>query len=86
MEEFIAAYRTTVHTQRTRDSSDRTAGAQPPMVKVRELIALVGRTDATVLIRGESGTGKELVARSLRAASLAARQGLRQGQLRGAAG
>ena len=44
-------------------------GQSPMMVKVRELIALVADTDATVLIRGESGTGKELVARSLRAAS-----------------
>ena len=44
-------------------------GQSPTMVKVRELIALVADTDATVLIRGESGTGKELVARSLRAAS-----------------
>ena len=44
-------------------------GHSPSMVKVRELISLVGDTNATVLIRGESGTGKELVARSLRAAS-----------------
>jgi two-component system, NtrC family, response regulator AtoC len=44
-------------------------GQSPMMVKVRELVALVADTDATVLIRGESGTGKELVARSLRAMS-----------------
>jgi transcriptional regulator with GAF, ATPase, and Fis domain len=44
-------------------------GHSPMMVRVRELIALVADTDATVLIRGESGTGKELVARSLRASS-----------------
>jgi two-component system response regulator AtoC len=44
-------------------------GHSHSMVKVRELIALVADTDATVLIRGESGTGKELVARSLRALS-----------------
>src|ERR1700752_2759727 len=44
-------------------------GHSPMMVRVRELIALVADTDATVLIRGESGTGKELVARSLRATS-----------------
>jgi len=44
-------------------------GHSTAMVKVRELIALVADTDATVLIRGESGTGKELVARSLRALS-----------------
>ena len=56
------------------------------MVKVRELIALVADTDATVLIRGESGTGKELVARSLRACLIPARPGLCEGQLRRAAG
>ena len=44
-------------------------GHSPSMVKVRELISLVGDTNATVLIRGESGTGKELVARSLRVVS-----------------
>jgi two-component system response regulator AtoC len=44
-------------------------GDSPQMVQVRELIALVADTDATVLIRGESGTGKELVARALRAGS-----------------
>ena len=54
--------------------------------KVRELISLVGDTDATVLIRGESGTGKELVARALRAASPRRDKAVRQGQLRGAAG
>jgi len=44
-------------------------GDSPQMVQVRDLIALVADTDATVLIRGESGTGKELVARALRAGS-----------------
>ena len=33
--------------------------------QVKERIAVVGRTDATVLLTGESGTGKELVARAL---------------------
>jgi transcriptional regulator with GAF, ATPase, and Fis domain len=44
-------------------------GHSAQMTEVRELIALVADTDATVLIRGESGTGKELVARAIRAGS-----------------
>ena len=40
-------------------------GDSQPMQKVRELIAKVAPTDATVLILGETGTGKELVARAL---------------------
>ncbi|MDX2030515.1 MAG: sigma 54-interacting transcriptional regulator [Blastocatellia bacterium] len=40
-------------------------GETPPMMEVREFIARVSDTDATILIQGESGTGKELVARAI---------------------
>ena len=40
---------------------------------LRELIAKVAPSEATVLIRGESGTGKELVAHAIHAASARAR-------------
>ncbi|HEX8913885.1 MAG TPA: sigma-54 dependent transcriptional regulator [Humisphaera sp.] len=39
------------------------------MRDVKRKIELVGRSNATVLIRGESGTGKEVVARAIHAAS-----------------
>uniref|UniRef100_A0A7C5EQ69 PAS domain S-box protein n=1 Tax=Desulfobacca acetoxidans TaxID=60893 RepID=A0A7C5EQ69_9BACT len=40
-------------------------GQSKKMHEVYELIDLVARTDATVLIMGENGTGKELVARTI---------------------
>lgn len=40
-------------------------GQSASMVRVREMIAKVARSQAPVHIRGESGTGKELVARSI---------------------
>ena len=44
-------------------------GQNPQIVRLRELIAKVGPTEATVLITGETGTGKELVARAIHRAS-----------------
>jgi two-component system response regulator AtoC len=40
-------------------------GTSPAMAAVYKQIALVARTDATVLIEGESGSGKERVARAI---------------------
>ncbi|MBN1404683.1 MAG: sigma-54-dependent Fis family transcriptional regulator [Opitutales bacterium] len=40
-------------------------GDSPAIGKVKELIARVARTQATVLIQGESGTGKELIANEI---------------------
>lgn len=47
-------------------------GAGPAMETMRRLIAKVGPTESTVLIRGETGCGKELVAQALQRASLRA--------------
>ncbi len=40
-------------------------GDSPAMQQVREAIATVASSDATVLIKGETGTGKELVAHAI---------------------
>lgn len=37
----------------------------PAMAKVKEMLAMVGPTDSTVLLQGESGTGKGLAARKI---------------------
>ena len=44
-------------------------GSSAAISRIRTLIAEVGPTDLTVLIRGETGTGKEVVARSIHACS-----------------
>ena len=50
-------------------SSREMIGDSPALQKIREQVALVAPTEASVLIQGESGTGKELVARAIHNAS-----------------
>ena len=45
-----------------RDRGDAMIGTSEPMATLREQIARVAKTDASVLILGDSGVGKELVA------------------------
>jgi len=67
MDEMIGAVR---HARRNADATTAALlGHSSAMADVRDMIARVADTDATVLIRGESGTGKELVARALHAGS-----------------
>jgi DNA-binding NtrC family response regulator len=49
---------------RTAPSEDLVGGS-PPVERLRQLVARVAPTAATVLIQGETGTGKELVARAV---------------------
>ncbi len=44
---------------------DEIVGESPETRKVLQLVEVVAKTDATVLIRGESGTGKELIAQAI---------------------
>jgi two-component system response regulator PilR (NtrC family) len=48
---------------------DGLVGNSPAMMRVREFIDKVAKSDATLLVTGESGTGKELVARAVHARS-----------------
>jgi formate hydrogenlyase transcriptional activator len=40
-------------------------GKSPALQKVLDQVAIVARTDSTVLLHGETGTGKELIARAI---------------------
>ncbi len=59
-----------IENQRLRRSAEPDAledmvGDSPALRRIRQQIAAVAETDATVLILGESGTGKELAARAI---------------------
>jgi DNA-binding NtrC family response regulator len=51
------------------EGSSEIAGRSLPIQRLREKIARVAPTNATVLITGETGTGKELVARAIHRSS-----------------
>jgi two-component system response regulator HydG len=59
-----------------RHAPARLVGEGAALRGVRELMAQVARTDATVLVTGESGTGKELVAEQIHYASARAERNL----------
>ncbi len=54
------------------EGNSELVGSGAAMETLRRMIAKVGPTESTVLIRGETGSGKELVARGLQQASLRA--------------
>ena len=51
-------------------STDLMVGVSAPMQRLRDQIARIARTEASVLILGESGSGKEMVARAIHEQSL----------------
>ena len=51
------------------EGSSEIMGSSPAIRELREKIARVARSNATVLITGETGTGKELVARAIHRSS-----------------
>ncbi|HEY2515373.1 MAG TPA: sigma-54 dependent transcriptional regulator [Polyangiaceae bacterium] len=51
------------------DTAAMLVGQSPAMTRLRELVATVAPSDASVLILGETGAGKEVVARTLHAMS-----------------
>ena len=55
-------------------NADEILGVSDPVRRVKETIARVAPTNATVLITGETGTGKELVARAIHKGSLRANE------------
>lgn len=57
-----------------RDVFDDMVGISAPMQEVFNMISMVAKSNATVLITGESGTGKELVARAIHRHSLRAKK------------
>ncbi|MFY8268549.1 MAG: sigma-54-dependent transcriptional regulator, partial [Terrimicrobiaceae bacterium] len=63
--EFQRAVKVTDFLNRESISRREIIGKSPVILRLRELIQRVGRTNATVMISGENGTGKELVANDI---------------------
>lgn len=57
----------------TADAADNLVGQSSSMIRIKEVIAKIADSPATVLITGESGTGKEVVAREIHTQSLLSR-------------
>ncbi len=55
-------------------STNEILGHSPQMVKVFEMMSVLARTDASVLITGATGTGKDMIAEALHKSSPRARQ------------
>jgi DNA-binding NtrC family response regulator len=75
--EHTALLRENVLLKRTVDRLEGSSdifGNSPAILAVRDMIARVAPTNATVLITGETGTGKELVARAIHRSSLRAQK------------
>jgi transcriptional regulator with PAS, ATPase and Fis domain len=51
------------------EAEDMVWGESPAMQRVKDMVAKLGRAEATVMIQGESGTGKEVIAHALCLAS-----------------
>lgn len=70
MESELASYRAELDQQRqAKYNIDDIIGHTEKMLKLKEKIYKVAKTDSTILITGESGTGKELFAHAIHNAS-----------------
>ncbi|MCL6612045.1 MAG: sigma 54-interacting transcriptional regulator [Peptococcaceae bacterium] len=70
LEDELAFYRDELDKERrAKYDLDQIIGKSDVMVKLKEKVARVAKTNSTVLITGESGTGKELLAHAIHNAS-----------------